>query len=124
MLVNGYSRLPNFLKPRLSGTDMPVKTMHITKQAGRITKEGGTGANKEGLNNKMEWRAPSLNVFDGDGLWFLLLDECMHPDTKILCEGNIFRAIKDIQIGDNPLLQLRGKKHFRGKEIIEQGAYK
>lgn len=75
MLVNAYSRLPSFLKPRLSGNDLPVKTMHITKQSGRITKESGTGATKEGLNNKMEWRAPSLNVFDGDGLWLLLLDE-------------------------------------------------
>lgn len=75
MLVNGYSRLPNFLKPRLSGTDMPVKTMHITKQAGRITKDRGTGEDKEGLNNKIEWRAPNMNVFDGDGLWILLLDE-------------------------------------------------
>lgn len=75
MLVNGYARLPSFLKPRLSGTDTPVKTMHITKQAGRITKEFGTGAEKEGLNNKIEWRAPSGNVFDGDGLWLLLIDE-------------------------------------------------
>lgn len=75
MLVNGYSRLPSFLKPRLSGTDMPVKTMHITKQAGKITKDRSTGEEREGLNNKIEWRAPSLNVFDGDGLWVLLLDE-------------------------------------------------
>lgn len=75
MLVNGYSRLPNFLKPRLSGTEMPVKTMHITRQAGKITKENSTGSDKQGLNNKIEWRAPSLNVFDGDGLWLLLLDE-------------------------------------------------
>ena len=44
MLVNAYSRLPSFLKPRISGNDTPVKTMHITKQAGRITKDGGTGA--------------------------------------------------------------------------------
>lgn len=75
MLVNGYSRLPNFLKPRISGTDMPVKTMHITKQAGKITKENTTGGEKGGLNNKIEWRAPNMNVFDGDGLWLLLLDE-------------------------------------------------
>lgn len=75
MLVNAYSRLPNFLKPRISGNDTPVKTMHITKQAGRITKDSGIGAEKQGLNNKIEWRAPSANVFDGDGLWFLLLDE-------------------------------------------------
>lgn len=75
MLVNAYARLPSYLKPRISGNDMPVKTMHITKQAGRITKDGGTGANKEGLNNKLEWRAPGLNVFDGDGLWVLLVDE-------------------------------------------------
>ena len=75
MLVNGYSRLPNFLKPRISGTDLPVKTMHITKKAGNITKDNSVGAEKEGLNNKIEWRAPNLNVFDGDGLWFLLLDE-------------------------------------------------
>lgn len=75
MLVNGYSKLPNFLKPRIAGTDLPVKTMHIVKQAGKITKANSSGSAKEGLNNKMEWRAPSSNVFDGDGLWFLLLDE-------------------------------------------------
>ena len=47
MLVNGYSRLPNFLKPRISGTDLPVKTMHITKKAGNITKDNSVGAEKE-----------------------------------------------------------------------------
>lgn len=101
MLVNGYSRLPSFLKPRLSGTDTPVKTMHITKQAGRITKEGGTGANKEGLNNKLEWRAPSLNVFDGDGLWLLLLDEAakwedVNIDEYLEIALNIITAGKQI----------------------------
>jgi len=105
MLVNGYSRLPNFLKPRLSGTDMPVKTMHITKQAGRITKDRSTGEERDGLNNKIEWRAPNLNVFDGDGLWLLLLDECLHPDTKILCEGYVFRPIKDIKVGDKVVVE-------------------
>ncbi len=75
MLVNAYSRLPNFLKPRIAGNDMPVKTMHITKQAGRITKDKAYGSEKEGLNNKIEWRAPGGNVFDGDGLWVLLIDE-------------------------------------------------
>jgi hypothetical protein len=84
MLVNGYAKLPNFLKPRIAGTDLPVKTMHITKQAGRITKDSTGGADREGLNNKIEWRAPSLNVFDGDGLWFLLLDEAgKWPDIPI-----------------------------------------
>lgn len=75
MLVNGYSRLPNFLKPRISGTDDPKTSLHITKQAGKITKDQNTGAEKGGLNNRIEWRAPKSNVFDGDGLWFLLLDE-------------------------------------------------
>jgi len=108
MLVNGYSRLPNFLKPRISGTDDPKTTLHITKQAGKITKDQATGASKDGLNNRIEWRAPKSNVFDGDGLWFLLLDECLHPDTKILCEGYIFRPIKDIKIGD--LVYVEGGK--------------
>lgn len=75
MLVNGYSNLPSFLKPRISGTDLPKQKMHIIKKAGGITKQKGTGAKKEGLNNKIEFRAPNANVFDGDGLWFLLLDE-------------------------------------------------
>lgn len=75
MLVNGYANLPNFLKPRISGNDLPKTKMHIIKKAGGITKEKGIGSAKEGLNNKIEFRAPSANVFDGDGLWFLLLDE-------------------------------------------------
>lgn len=75
MLVNGYSSLPNFLKPRIDGKDLPVKTMHIIKKAGSITKDKSTGAAKQGLNNKIEWRAPGDNTFDGDGLWILLLDE-------------------------------------------------
>ena len=75
MLVNGYANLPNFLKPRISGNDLPKTTMNIIKKAGGITKEKGIGASKEGLNNKIEFRAPASNVFDGDGLWFLLLDE-------------------------------------------------
>lgn len=85
MLVNGYSRLPNFLKPRISGTDDPKTTLHITKKAGQITKDKGTGADKSGLNNRIEWRAPKSNVFDGDGLWFLLLDEAgkWPPDVPI-----------------------------------------
>ncbi len=98
MLVNGYSRLPSFLKPRISGNDTPVKTMHITKQAGRITKDGGTGADKEGLNNKMEWRAPSLNVFDGDGLWFLLLDE-ISKWTDVRCDEYLEIALNIIVAG-------------------------
>lgn len=75
MLVNGYSKLPNFLKPRMSGTDDPKTILHLIKKAGMVTKERGSGNEKEGLNNRMEWRAPKPNVFDGDGLWYLLLDE-------------------------------------------------
>lgn len=75
MLVNGYANLPNFLKPRISGNELPKKKIEILKKAGGITKEKGIGGAKEGLNNKIEFRAPSSNVFDGDGLWFLLLDE-------------------------------------------------
>lgn len=75
MLVNGYSRLPNFLKPRMSGTDDPKTILHLIKKAGMVTKDRSSGSEKEGLNNRMEWRAPKPNVFDGDGLWYLLLDE-------------------------------------------------
>lgn len=75
MLVNGYARLPSFLKPRISGNDLPKQKIHFTKKAGSITKEKQTGGDKEGLNNKIEFRAPGANVFDGDGLWLLLLDE-------------------------------------------------
>lgn len=85
MLVNGYSRLPNFLKPRMSGTDDPKTILHLIKKAGVISKDKNTGSEKEGLNNRMYWRAPKPNVFDGDGLWFLLLDEAgkWPPDVPI-----------------------------------------
>jgi hypothetical protein len=84
MLVNGYSNLPSFLKPRISGNELPKTKMHIIKKAGGITKEKSIGGVKEGLNNKIEFRAPGLNVFDGDGLWMLLLDEAgKWEDTKI-----------------------------------------
>lgn len=75
MLVNGFNSLPSFLKPRLSGNDTPVKTLHVTKQAERANKEKKGTSSSRGLNNKIEWRATSSNVFDGDGLWLLLLDE-------------------------------------------------
>lgn len=76
MLVNSFASLPSYLRPRLSGNDTPVKVLHVTKPAERANKaqKGGTTADK-GLNNKVEWRATSSNVFDGDGLWVLLIDE-------------------------------------------------
>jgi len=100
MLVNGYSKLPNFLKPRLSGNDLPVKTMHIVKQSGKVTKESQTGAEKEGLNNKIEWRAPGLNVFDGDGLWCLLLDEISKWED-VNCDEYLEIALNIIIAGRN-----------------------
>lgn len=75
MLVNGFVSLPPFLKPRISGNDTPVKVLHVTKQAERGSKVSQGTSSSRGLNNKVEWRATSANVFDGDGLWTLLLDE-------------------------------------------------
>jgi hypothetical protein len=75
MLVNGFASLPSYLRPRLSGNDTPVKVLHVTKQAERANKEKKGTSSEKGLNNKVEWRATSGNVFDGDGLWVLLIDE-------------------------------------------------
>jgi len=74
-LVNAFASLPPFLKPRISGNDTPAKILHITKPPERASKDRATSSKREGLNNKIEWRATSGNVFDGDGLWILLLDE-------------------------------------------------
>lgn len=74
-LVNSFQSLPPFLKPRSAGNDQPAKVLHITKQAERLTKEKTISSSRSGLNNKIEWRPTSGNVFDGDGLWILLIDE-------------------------------------------------
>lgn len=74
-LVNAFQSLPTFLKPRTAGNDQPAKVLHVTKQAERLTKERTTSGSRSGLNNKIEWRPTSGNVFDGDGLWILLVDE-------------------------------------------------
>jgi hypothetical protein len=101
MFVNGYAGLPSFLKPRISGNDLPKTRMHIIKKAGSITKGQSTGASKEGLNNKVEWRAPGLNVFDGDGLWILLLDEAgkweeIAIDEYLVTASQIIHAGKQV----------------------------
>lgn len=75
MLVNGYAGLPSFLKPRISGMELPKTILHIIKKGGVVTKGKQVSGAKEGLNNKIEHRAPGPNVFDGDGLWTLLIDE-------------------------------------------------
>jgi hypothetical protein len=105
MLVNAFASLPPFLKPRISGNDTPAKVLHITKPPERASKDRATSSTRDGLNNKIEWRATSGNVFDGDGLWMLLVDECFDPETKIMVEGYTFKAIKDIKIGDKVVVE-------------------
>ena len=100
MLVNGYSRLPNFLKPRMSGTDDPKTTLHLVQKAGHISKDKSIGSEKQGLNNRIEHRAPKSNVFDGDGLWFLLLDEAGKWPPDVPIDEYLEIALNIITAGD------------------------
>ena len=74
-VVIAFQALPAFLKPDIEGTDAPKKELSIKKQASKITKDKTQASAREGLNNKILWKATALNSFDSGKLKRVLVDE-------------------------------------------------
>lgn len=100
MIVNAFQNLPVYLKPQIEGTDAPKKVLSMKKQASRVTKGQQTTGTREGLNNKIFWRATSMNTFDSGAFEHVLCDECLSPETKIMMGDGTFLEIDKVQEGD------------------------
>lgn len=74
-LVNAFQSLKPYLKPSTEGNDAPKKVLSLKKQANRIKKDQKTSNTREGLNNKVYWRANSISTFDGGAYEDILVDE-------------------------------------------------
>jgi len=73
MIVNGFYKLPEFLRPRVDTSSTNKKKLHFIdtpKRGGRT--RGGT---IEGLNSIMDFMPTTLNSYDSTRLSFLLGDE-------------------------------------------------
>lgn len=74
-VTNAFQALPVFLKPQMEGNESPKKVLSLKKQASRITKGQKSSGLKEGLNNKLSWKATNVNSFDGGAYEEILVDE-------------------------------------------------
>lgn len=105
-IVIAFQALPPFLKPEIEGSDSPKKVMSLKKQAGRITKEKGQAANREGLNNTIGWKATALNSWDSGKILRILIDEAAKwTDTDI-----------------NTYLKIVGKTLTKGANVVGKAA--
>lgn len=118
---NGLENLPVFLMPELK--KVTESEIFIAKKAKNTT---SVSADK-GKNNRIDFRATSENAYDQSRKRHMTIDECLHPDTKIMIEGYTFKAIKDIKIGDRVVVEggkiLPVMKKFEGYDemfLIEQ----
>lgn len=100
ILVNAFQSLKDYLKPQIEGTDAPKKVLSMKRQASRVTKGQQTTGSREGLNNKMFWRATSMNTFDSGAFELVLCDECLAPETKVMMGDGTFLEIDKVQEGD------------------------
>jgi len=74
-VTNAFQSLPPFIKPQIEGNESPKKVLSLKKQANRITKGQRVAGTKEGLNNKLLWKATNANSFDGGAYEEILIDE-------------------------------------------------
>ena len=72
MIVHGFYKLPEFLRPRVDNSSTNKKKLHFieTPKRGKIRNSG-----IEGLNSIMDFMTTTLNSYDSQRLSFLLGDE-------------------------------------------------
>ena len=118
MVKNGLENLPEFLMPALA--KVAETELHIAKPRSRISTNNKTVSGDKGKNNRINWLATAENAYDGRRARNITIDECMSPDTKILCDGYIFKEIKDINVGDYVIVEggkrKRVAKVFKGQD--------
>jgi hypothetical protein len=118
MVKNGLENLPEFLMPDLA--KVAETELHIAKPRSRISTNNKTVSGDKGKNNRINWLSTAENAYDGRRARNITIDECMSPDTKILCDGFVFREIKDINVGDYVIVEggkrKRVAKVFKGQD--------
>jgi hypothetical protein len=118
MVKNGLENLPEFLMPDLA--KVAETELHIAKPRSRISTNNKTVSGDKGKNNRINWLSTAENAYDGRRARNITIDECMSPDTKILCDGFVFREIKDINVGDYVIVEGRKRKRvakvFNGQD--------
>jgi len=118
MVKNGLENLPEFLMPDLA--KVAETELHIAKPRSRISTNNKTVSGDKGKNNRINWLSTAENAYDGRRARNITIDECMSPDTKILCDGFVFREIKDINVGDYIIVEggkrKRVAKVFNGQD--------
>lgn len=73
--VNAFGKLPIFLKPQNSGTEAAANELYIREQPKRVAKGMKYSSGNSGLNNRVNFLAPSENTYDGRKLLTVLVDE-------------------------------------------------
>ena len=118
MVKNGLENLPEFLMPDLA--KVAETELHIAKPRSRISTNNKTVSGDKGKNNRINWLSTAENAYDGRRARNITIDECMSPNTKILCDGFVFREIKDINVGDYVIVEggkrKRVAKVFKGQD--------
>lgn len=115
MIKNGLENLPLFLIPELNKvTDSEI---HIAKKQAKISKNNKTVSSDKGKNNRINWLATAENAYDSSRVRDVTIDECLAPDTKILCAGYGFKPVKDINVGDYVIVEGGAKKRVAKKFI-------
>ena len=103
-IVRNY---PFFFKPIQDGMDNPKTELAFRVPASKITRKNMDQENQEefdGLDTTIDWKNTADNSYDGEKLLLLVHDECYAPDTKILTSDFKFKEIKDIEIGDEVIV--------------------
>lgn len=101
------SNLPFFFRPVMDGMDKPKTELAYRVPASKITKKNMSNTETDdvdGLNTTIDWKNTADNSYDGEKLQLLIHDECYAPDTKILCEGMVYKPISEIEIGDKVIV--------------------
>lgn len=73
MVKNALENLPPFLIPQVR--NIGEKELHIATPRERVSKNNQKVTGDMGLNNRINWLAPSENAYDGRELRFLVTDE-------------------------------------------------
>jgi hypothetical protein len=97
------SNYPFFFKPVQDGMDKPKTELSFRVPASKITKKNMYDTDTDqvsGLDTVIDWKPTADNSYDGEKLKLLLHDECYDPNTLILTPGLVFKKIKDINVGD------------------------
>ena len=107
MIVPAFKALPIFLRPRTDNPDDPkAKTgFNFKRPSSKKKVKGIADTSRKGLNSIITTRDTTLNAYDSGRWSFIMVDECFSPDTKVMVEGGLFKPVKDIQVGDNVIVE-------------------